>query len=97
MGVSKRIAEIPKGLVLGKTWVLLAHPKVPFWEKAPQKTLDPKLPNVRVEKPAIFYAFRPQRVEFLLWEKEATREKIEQLKAKGITPIIVPNEMKEHE
>jgi len=27
LGVSKRIAAIPKGLVVGKTWIFVAHPK----------------------------------------------------------------------
>ena len=30
MGVSKAINKIPKDVILGKTWILLAHPKVPF-------------------------------------------------------------------
>jgi len=92
MGVSKRIAEIPKGLVLEKTWVLLAHPKVPFYY---ENAVDP----LRVEKskqPAIFYAFRPQRVEMLIWKSEATAQRLEELKKKGITPIVVPDNEKEH-
>ena len=96
MGVSKRIAEVPKGLKLGETWVLLAHPKCLFWEKAPQQTLDPNLPNVRVEKPAIFYAFQPQKVEMLIWKSQATSQRILELEKKGITPIIVPDKEKEH-
>jgi hypothetical protein len=96
MGVSKRIAEIPKGLKLGSTWVLLAHPKYLFWEKAPQQTLDPNLPNVRVEKPAIFYAFKPQRIEMLIWKSQATSQRILELEKKGITPIMVPDNEKEH-
>jgi len=91
MGVSKRIAEIPKGLKLGRTWVLLAHRKVPFY----YETVDP----LRVEKqkqPAIFYAFKPTKIEKLIWQSQATPERLEELRQKGITPVIVPDNEKEH-
>jgi len=94
MGVSKRIAEIPKGLVLGKTWVLLAHPKVPFYRKVEGTSL--RVYERQHHKPAIFYAFRPQRVEMLIWQKDATPQRLEELKKKGITPVIVPDGEKEH-
>jgi len=96
MGVSKRIAKIPKDLKLGETWVLLAHPKVPFnssIENTPLKS-EPAY------KKAIFYAFIPQRIEMLIWKSEATTEKIRKLEEQGITPIIVddsdPENVKAH-
>jgi len=85
MGVSKRIGKIPKGLVLGETWVLLAHKKVLLTHhKEP------------IEKPAIFYAFIPKRIEMLIWKKYATPKVLEKLKNKGITPVIVPDSDKAH-
>jgi len=96
MGVSKRIAEIPKDLVLGKTWVLLAHPKVPFWVEGKQQNLKGEAMNERVENPAIFYVFQPQKIEMLIWKSEATSQHILELKKKGITPIVVPDNEKEH-
>jgi len=109
-GVSKRIAEIPKGLKLGETWCLLAHPKVPFqkiykegdtvpagayWASAYKK--DPTLLSAEPEyKPAIFYAFVPRRIEMLIWKSEATAQRLEELKKKGITLITVPDNTKEH-
>jgi hypothetical protein len=96
MGVSKRIAKIPKDLKLGETWVLLAHPKVPF-NSSIQNT---PLKSEPVYKKAIFYAFIPQRIEMLIWKSEATTEKIRKLEEQGITPIIVddsdPENVKAH-
>ena len=46
---------------------------------------------------AIFYAFRPQRVEMLIWESEATSENLEKLKKRGITPIVVPDGDPDHD
>ena len=46
--------------------------------------------------PAIFYAFIPTAYEMLIWEKDATEERIAELKVQGITPITVPDNMSEH-
>ena len=86
MGVCKRIPVIPAKLQIGKTWVLLAHRKVPFYRKnfGPLNT-EPEY------KPAIFYAFKPTRIEKLIWESEATEENLKKLEEQGITPVIVPD------
>jgi len=81
MGISKRIHFVPKGLELGKTWVLLAYRE--------RVSKD----EVRNE---IFYAFRPTKVEMLINQSEATQEKIEELQKRGITPIIVPDNDPDH-
>lgn len=54
MGISKKISEIPKDLVLGKTWVMLAHRKVPF----SQQFRWAELQEEPEYKPAIFYGFK---------------------------------------
>lgn len=96
LGVSKRIAHIPKGLVLGKTIVYLAHPSGGIKEVTETTAL-----NTTVTKnkpcPAIFYVFRPQRIEKLIWKRDATTEVILDLEKQGITPIIVPDEDKSHD
>ena len=56
MGVSKRISAIPKGLVLGSTWVYCAHRKA--------------VPTPDGDTPGIFYAFQPTHIEYPLWETE---------------------------
>jgi len=93
LGVSKRIAEIPKGLELGKTWILLAHKKVDTSPELEPKGLKASEPQY---KPAIFYAFRPTRIEKLIWKSQATRRKLNKLKKQGITPIIIPDGDKDH-
>jgi len=63
-----------------------AHRKVPFYKKnfGPLNT-EPEY------KPAIFYAFKPTRIEKLIWESEATEENLKKLEEQGITPVIVPD------
>ena len=46
--------------------------------------------------PAVFYAFRPERFEMLLFKKDATPEKIEELEKRGITVKLVENDDKDH-
>lgn len=85
MGISKRIASVPKDLVIGKTWVLVAHRKA-------IKTLVQKEGNlleVEEMEPGIFMAFRPQGVEKILTPEMATDEELESLQKRGITPVIV--------
>ena len=85
MGIAKRIPKIPKDLVLGKTWVLLAHKRVDFVEK-----------STITRKKGIFYAFKPKRIEVLVWEDEVDKPSVQKLKEQGVTVIPVPRHMKEH-
>jgi hypothetical protein len=92
LGVSKVIPSIPKGFQVGKTWIYLAH------KKAGEKMVeDPgTLSGYRFDKaPAVFYAFRPTRIEMLVKLSDATEEKIKELEERGITPVIVPDEYEE--
>lgn len=91
MGVSKRIGQIPKDLVLGETLVVLAHPKVPFYETT--TGLAPKEPS---KYPAIFYAFTAQKIEKLIWKSKATLEKLAELRKQHITPVVIPDRDKDH-
>lgn len=90
MGVSKRISDIPRWLILDETWILLAHDEVP---KMPLKKLKE---NGLLEKEpetfrAVFYAFKPQRVEMPVWENEISNEEIQMLEKRGITPVLLEN------
>ncbi len=88
MGACRRIAAIPKGLKLGETLILFAHKHViPFKNDKNEDDF----------KPAIFYVFRPTGLELLIWESEATPEKIAELEKKHITPIIIPDGDKDHD
>lgn len=104
MGISKRIPEIPKGLKLGETWIFLAHLKVPFYPKHPDgvyaidQMLGGLAPGEPITKKAIFYGFKPQRIEMPIWKGTST-EKILKLEKKGITPVLIdetPENLKKH-
>lgn len=89
MGISKRVAQVPKGIKLGETWLLLAHPKV-------IAKPDPEKKELFKYYPAIFYAFRPQRIEKIITDKQATPKMMEQLKKRGLTPVVVPENDPDH-
>jgi len=94
LGISRRlpytgeIPRAPKNLKLGETWVLFAHKHV-------IKGVDDQ--GKEIMKPAIFRAFRPQRLELLLWDKDATEERLSELTEAGITPVIIPDGDKDHD
>jgi len=91
-GISKRIPWVPKELELGKTWILFAHPDAgETKKKGKQRNLDGEQVEEREEHPAIFYAFKPKRVEKLV--KEGTPQKeLDKLEKAGITPVLVKKE-----
>jgi len=98
MGVSKRIPQIPTWLKLGETWVLLAHKHVP---KVDLETL--KENGLYVKEPetenAIFYAFKPQRIEMPVWAGSLTDYEVKLLTEHGITPVFLdptPENRKRH-
>lgn len=91
-GVSKRIAQLPKDLVLGQTWCLLGHPEACPPEGRVEFGQDPPQP-----RPGIFYAFLPQAVEMIVTESEAENAgKMGKLAKRGITPVVVPDEDPDH-
>lgn len=109
-GISKRIAAVPKKLVLGKTIIYLSHPKaVEVKEPAVlqqamaiaggDEQQRPRLLEAEKaeHKLGIFCAFVPQAVEMLIWESEATPEYLEQLGKRGILPVILKDGDKDHE
>lgn len=73
LGISRRISQIPRKLVIGSTWVFLAHREIPFAAET---------------KPGVFAFFRPERIEYVVAEND-TPEKLERLAAKGITLVKV--------
>jgi len=105
VGICKAIKQVPKGLVLGESWVLLAHPQAisGFRDREDQETSimlmtgeqgdDETIPP---STPGVFYAFIPTRIEVLLYKSQAFSDRISEIEAKGITPIIVPDEYTAH-
>lgn len=111
LGISRRIPAIPKGLVLDKTWVLLAHLDAvpPVNLRCVSCGLD-KLDEVHFvggggcksyqapePTPGIFTAFVPHAVELLLKQSEATPERIEKEAKRGVTVVAVPDDDKDHQ
>lgn len=94
-GFSKRIAHIPRGLIIGKTIVYLAHRKAGTTTTEEETLLGKVKQNQSC--PAIFYVFRPTRIEKLIWKSEATTDTILDLEKQGITPIIIPDGDKDHD
>lgn len=100
MGISKRIPWKPKELKLGVTLIYLSHARacqveIPaafqkaFADNGPgatTKLLD--APSIE-KKQGIFATFVPQRIEKLIWEKDATKETLAGLEKQGITPVII--------
>jgi len=88
MGVSKRIAATPKKLVLGKTRVLVAHPEACISEQIPTP-----ITGEVVRTPGIFFSFVAQRIEKIVAKSELEDEEaMEQLRKRGITPIVEEQE-----
>jgi|SRR5580658_2398737 hypothetical protein len=131
LGVSRRLSALPKGLVIGETWVLLAHldamppqspnmcadcglgaalhPGHPNYMFKPQKGFQPSLTvnNVTMHPcetfqppkptPGIFCAFVPRAVELILKQSDATPERIEKERKRGVTVVAVPDDDPDHQ
>jgi len=93
LGISKRIPQVPRNLKLGVTWTILAHP----YACGSKQELNENGILKTVGIPGIFYVFKPARVEMLIWKSDATAEKIEELRKRHITPIIVPDDDTDHD
>lgn len=109
-GISRRITAVPRGFKVGETWVLLAHPKgatCPACAGSGAASAEFELSAEAPAKcerckgagkvPAIFRVFRPHAVEKILTESQATEEALAELREKGITPVIVPDNDKDHQ
>lgn len=83
LGVSRRISAVPRGFVVGQTWVLVAHRKA---IRNPDDSWTA----------AIFHAFCPQRIEYVVRGDE-TDEQIEDLLKRGLTPVLVRRVQEQHE
>lgn len=82
-GVSRRIPALPKHFELGKTWVFVAH------REALALGHDKFAP-------AIFHAFKPRLVEFVVRGSETPAE-LDGMRKRGITPVHVERVEDSHE
>jgi hypothetical protein len=89
MGVCPRITSIPRKFEMGKTWVFLAHPST-----IPGENED----GDQVMLPGVFNAFLPTSIEQIVTETQSKdAEEMEKLDARGITPVIVPDDDPDHQ
>lgn len=77
-GVSKRIGTIPRELELGKTWIALAHPK------GIARVVDGEISHF----PAVFHAFIPERIEYVVAGDE-TEDELQSIVKRGVTLVDV--------
>lgn len=85
-GISKRIATVPKDLVLGKTWILFAHKKAGKKEVEDNSTLTK---TKEIPCPAIFFVAKAKRVEKIISpDTVKDEEAVDKLRKRGITPVV---------
>lgn len=93
-GVSKRIAQIPRELKIGETWVALGHRKAIFeveGKKVSELTTDELSIEMKKEsnyKAGVFMLFKPKRIEYIVRGDEET-EFLERLEKRGVTLVNV--------
>jgi len=102
MGVSKRIAAIPRRFRMGETIVYLAHMKACGPSLAPlegcgnaEEPRDALVPLAR--RPGLFRAFRPTRLELILRKSDATPERVAEEAKRGVTVVDVPDGDPDHD
>ena len=82
-GVSRRIKNIPKGFVLGHSWIFMAHES--------SRSLDLFTPdgfNSYDLHGAIYSVFQPEAIEYVVRGDE-TPEQLDAMRGRGITPVRV--------
>lgn len=97
MGVSRRIAAIPKELVVGKSWVFVAHPEavpVPIKVKKPGDLVEH---DEIVMKPGIFHAFVPQAIEVVVTPSMKKEKWVQDMVEKNNVRLVeVPEDDPDH-
>jgi hypothetical protein len=79
LGISRRIAAVPREFVCGETWVALAHVHC-----VPELGPD----GVPGWKPGIFRIFRPEAIEYVVTGEES-EEELASLVKRRITPVRI--------
>lgn len=86
-GVSKRLFQVPKKLVLGETWVFLAHRNACI---VPDDSGEDLFKTV----PGVFYIFKPTRLEYISDGTDPARD--EAMEKRGFTIVRVPADDPDH-
>lgn len=100
LGVSKRIATIPRNFVLGETWIYLAHLEAGTLHLTAEEKAELSKTEMFAETkkvPGVFYCFKPQRIEKIITKSQSKDKKeMEKLEKQGITPVVVSDLDKDH-
>lgn len=112
MGVSRRISAIPKEMILGKTWVIVAHNRAIEtkcetckglgYTGSAGKDADPCETcecNGKIGKPGIFHAFRPRQYELVVTPSMRNQEWVRDLQKKhgdNLKLVEVPEDDPDH-
>jgi hypothetical protein len=89
LGISRRIFSVPRGFEVGKHWVFFAHPNV-------LNHIPGAEPQEKVA--GIFHMFKPTRIEKIITQSMADDEELmEDLLKRKITPVVVPDNDKDHQ
>lgn len=86
-GISKRVAanSLPNEFVMGRDWIFLAHGETPFYPKDSTGQYEFDKPML---KKGIFYAFKPKRLELVLWKGTAD-DVIQQYEEAGYFVVLL--------
>lgn len=85
MGISRRIPSVPRGFVVGRDYVLLAHKKC--FSVNPVDEAGNRLDEV-LWMPGIIGIFKPDKIEIVV-TPETSQEALQRHVAQGLTPVIV--------
>src|SRR4030095_13225521 len=83
LGISRRLTAVPRNFLPGRDWVFLAHPKTMIGGEP---------------KPGVFALFKPTHIEKIVTQSQSEDvAAMEVLRKRGITPVIVPDDDKDHQ
>ena len=94
LGISRRIGAIPKGFLVNRTWVWLAHrkgvcmPCGPCHGQSGQDDCPECEGQGVIDISAVFRAFKPMAIEYVVKGGESDEE-IQRLIDRGITPVHI--------
>lgn len=94
MGVSRRISQVPRDLVVGETWIALAHPKAVAGECEHGAPVDHACANCPDGRSAgewrggVVTFFRPTAIEYIVKGTESSDE-LDKLEARGFRLVRV--------
>lgn len=100
LGISRRIGAVPRGFRPGETWVLLAHPKTTCARCVGAGLKDFERCTAcegTGKAPGIFRLFRPERVEKIITESQSKDEVFMFGLGPHLTPVIVPDNDRDHQ